>query len=270
MIRPAIAPTLARVETAINARRDGVSAVTLLTAGAAIIPAKLGVYARIGVTHSMLATNNPATNQIATGAVANPLLFALFTPEIASGLRLSLALAATIPVGTGGGDAPSALSASSIASGPMTRSAMDNALFAVNYAAIAPGASLAYLIRGLTFQVDVTVFQLFRTRGERSPSATDALRTNFTGGLSVGYLLHPMLTVSAEVHYQHWISAPNLLSAPSAPPPNQLSATVGVRANIALSRTVLARPGIAFSMGLGGAMADRECKIVHLDAPITF
>ena len=37
-----------------------------------------------------------------------------------------------------------------------------------------------------------------------------------------------------------------------------------------LSRTVLARPGIAFSMGLGGAMADRECKIVHLDVPITF
>lgn len=272
VMRPAIAPTLARVETAINVRQDGVAAVTLVTSGAAIIPAKFGLYVRVGVTDSVLRTSSPATNNIATGAVTNPLLMALFTPELAPGFRIGLSLAATLPVGTGGGNTPSPLAASSIATGALTRSAMDNALFAVNYAAVALGASAAYMIHGLTFQVDATAFQLVRTRGEATAAASDELRTNFTVGASVGYLIHRRITASIEGHYQHWISAPRLLEPRDgrAPPYGQASITVGVRSNVPLSRTVLARPGVAFSIGLGGAMSERECKVFHVDVPIAF
>ncbi len=272
-MRPAIAPNLLRIESSIGFRNDGVAAVTLLTGGYAVLPTKLGFYARLGLTNSALSTpNTPATHEIATGAVTNPLLMALFTPELTKGLRLTVFGAATIPVGTGGGNAPPALAASSIATGIPTRSAMDNALFAVNYFTPIVGLGAAFMRWGFTFQVEATVLQLIRVRGENHRSATDEMRTNFTVGASVGYLLHRYVTASAEFHYQHWLSAPNLLNPPmgAAPSVNQASFEIGVRGNIPFSRTILARPGISFGMGFNGAMADREYKVVHVDFPITF
>lgn len=272
-MRPAIAPNLLRIESSIGIRNDGVAAVTLLTGGYAVLPTKLGFYARFGVTNSVLSTPNaPATNNIATGAVTNPLLMALFTPELTKGLRLTVFGAATIPVGTGGGNTPPALTASSIATGIPTRSAMDNALFAVNYFTPILGLGAAYMRWGFTFQAEATVLQLIRVRGENHRSATDDMRTNFTVGASVGYLIHRYVTASAEFHYQHWLSAPNLLNPPTGTPPsvNQASFEVGVRGNWPISRTVLARPGLSFGMGFNGAMADREYKVIHVDFPITF
>jgi hypothetical protein len=273
-MRPAIAPNLLRIESSIGFRNDGVAAATLLTGGYAVLPTTLGFYARLGVTNSVLSTPNaPTTNNIATGAVTNPLLMALFTPELTKGLRLTVFGAATIPVGTGGGNTPSALTASSIATGIPTRSAMDNALFAVNYFTPIVGLGAAFIRWGWTFQAEATVLQLIRVRGENHRSATDDMRTNFTVGASVGYLIHRYVTASAEFHYQHWLSAPNLLNPPApalAPSVNQASFEVGVRTNLPFSRTILARPGIAFGMGFNGAMAEREYKVLHVDFPITF
>lgn len=269
-MRPAIAPTLLRVESSIGFRNDGVAAATLFTGGYAIVPTKLGVYARWGVTNSVLSTPNaPATHQIPTGAATNPLLMALYTPELTKGLRLSVFAAATIPIGTGGGNTPQPLTASSIATGIPTRSSMDNALFAVNYFTPIAGLGLAFLRWGFTFQVEATVLQLIRVRGEAHRSASDEFRTNFTVGASVGYWLHRYLTASAELHYQHWLSAPNLLATPNTHA-GQASFEVGLRTNLPLSRTVLARPGLSFGMGIGGAMADRDYKVLHLDVPFTF
>jgi hypothetical protein len=272
-MRPAIAPTLLRLESSIGFRNDGVAAATLLTAGYAVLPTKLGLYARFGVANSVLSTpTSEATNNVPTGAVTNPLLMALFTPELTKGLRLSVFAATTIPVGMGGGDAPPALAASSIATGIPTRSAMDNALFAVNYMTPIVGLGFAYMNWGFTFQAEATVLQLIRVRGENHRSASDDMRTNFTAGASVGYLIHQLLTASAEFHYQHWISAPRLLNpmTGNAPAPNQASFELGLRTNLAFSRTVLARPGVAFGMGIGGAMEAKEYRVLHLDFPVTF
>ena len=266
-MRPAIAPTLARIESSVGARNDGVAAVTLLTVGAAILPTRLGVYVRWGAAHATLAPNH-----VPAGAATNPLLMALYTPELTRGLRLSAFAAVTIPVGAGGGNAPQALSASTIATGVPTRSAMDNALFAVNYCTPIAGLGVAWMRAGWTLQLEVTVLQLLRVRGENHRSATDAMRTNFTAGASVGYLLHRYVTASAELHYQRWLSAPNLLQPASGPAPSvdQASFELGVRGNLALSPTLLVRPGISFGMGFNGAMADREYKVVHFDLPLTF
>ena len=271
-MRPAIAPTLARIESSVGIRNDGVAAATLFTAGEAIVPATVGYYVRFGMTNSSLTSTNAEVNNATATAISNPLLMLLYTPELIKGLRLSVLAACTLPVGTGGGNMPSALPASSIATGIPTRSAMDNALFAVNYATPILGLGLALIKWKFTFQAEATVLQLIRVHGESTRAASDAMRTNFTSGLSVGYLVHPLLTASAELHYQHWLSAPNLLSPPNgvAPAPNQLSFEVGVRTNIALSRTILARPGLSFGMGIGGAMADRDYKVIHIDFPITF
>lgn len=271
-MRPAIAPNLARIESSIGFRNDGIATATLFTVGETIIPTTVGYYLRLGAVNSQLTTNSPETNNVSAAAFCNPLLLLLYTPELTKGLRLSVAVATTVPLGTGGGNSPSALTASAIGTGIPTRSSMDNALFAVNYATPILGLGLAYMRWGFTFQLEATVLQLIRVRGENTRSGSDPMRTNFTGAASVGYLVHRLLTASAEFHYQHWLSAANLLhpTTGTPPAPNQASFELGIRSNLVLSRTVLFRPGISFGMGIGGAMGDKEYKILHFDVPITF
>ncbi|MDP3275342.1 MAG: hypothetical protein Q8Q09_09125 [Deltaproteobacteria bacterium] len=267
-MRPAVAPTLARIESSVAIRDDGVSAVTLLTGGYAFVPTELGVYGRIGATNFTANSNGTVT-----AGVTNPLLMLLWTPQLARGLRLTVFAATTLPLGTGGGTMPDSFSRSANASGILTRSAMDNALFAVDYLTPIVGLGAVYMTHGWTFQAETTVLQLVRARGHHNPNNSDAARTNFTAGLNVGYLLHRYVTASGELHYQHWINAPNLL-APTMANPNpyhgQASFEIGLRANLPVSRTILARPGISFGMGLGGRMADVGYKVVHIDLPFAF
>jgi hypothetical protein len=194
---------------------------------------------------------------------------ALFTPEVARGVRVSVVAATALPVAMGGGDAPSRLAASSIATGVLTRSGMDSALFAANYASVISGLGVALLRSGFTAQLEVTAVVLARARGARAPTATDETRANLTVGASVGYLVARAVTLSAEAHYQRWLHAPNLLGAAGSRV-DQLSFDVGARANVPLSPTVLARPGVAFAMGLGGAMSASEVFIARIDVPVTF
>jgi hypothetical protein len=269
IMRPAIAPTLLRIESSIASRRDGVASVTMLTAGYAIAPALFGVYGRIALTHSRLSSGNPIMHGVPTGAVANPLVMALFTPEVARGVRVSVVAASALPLAMGGGDAPSPLAASSLATGVLTRSSMDSALFAANYASVISGLGVALIRAGFTAQLEATAIVLARVRGARSPTATDETRANLTLGASFGFLVHRAVTVSAEAHYQRWLYAPNLLGAAGSSV-DQLSFDVGARANVPLSPTVLARPGLAFAVGLGGPMAANEVFIARIDVPVTF
>jgi hypothetical protein len=144
---------------------------------------------------------------------------------------------------------------------------MDNALFAVNYLTFFTGAGLAYMVSGFTFQAEVTVLQLFRTRGQLIEA--DARRTNLTSGLHVGYQIVPGIFASGELHLQSWLSTPSFLEmAPSAR--EQASFTVGVRAQIRASSRIVIRPGASFSMALDDPMAGDGWKIIQLDVPVIF
>ena len=61
---------------------------------------------------------------------------------------------------------------------------MDNAMFAVNYMTGIVGAGFGFISNGFTAQVEATLFQLFRVRGnDMTASAPDSTRTNSTAGL---------------------------------------------------------------------------------------
>ena len=268
-MRPAVAPTLVRVESSIAARRDGVAAATIATGGVAIIPTRLGVYARLAVTHSILRTGDARTDSIPTGAFANPALFVLFTPEVARGVRIGASALVALPLGNGSGNTPSPLSASSLSAAVATRSAMDGALFATNYLAAAAGGSVALIRSGVTAQLEATLVTFARVRGELARSASDPTRVALTAAASVGYLVHPALSLSFEAHYQRWLYAPALMAAPNAFA-DQLSFELGARANIPLSRTTLLRPGFSFGLGVDGAMSSSETRVFHFDLPVLF
>jgi len=271
-MRPAIAPNLVRIDASMASTETSTIWSSILTAGykpIASVP-DLGFYGRAAFVRLSPDQGDGGT------ALSNPLFFALYTPEIAPKLRLPLFAGVTAPIGGGGGNDPSATTRAAVLSGIYARQAMDNALFATNYLTPTVGAGLAWIDKGFTVQVEATVLQLLRARGDKVD--LDESRTNFTSGLNVGYLvLDPWLSANVELHYQRWLSTPKAVEADEARPSDQrlglrdqLTAGGGLRVNVPLSTSILMRPGISYFRGIDDPMADQKFSIVQVDVPVAF
>jgi hypothetical protein len=211
--------------------------------------------------------NAPGASPGSGSAVVNPLVGATSSFDLAPGLRLGVFLGFTIPVGQGG-DAPAASDAiaAAAAAGINARSAMDNALFAVNYFTAIPGVGLAYTRAGFTAQVEATLLQLVRVRNKGMEK--DRSRTNFTSGLHLGYFIVPMLSVGGELRFQRWLSDPAILTMwPDRR--ETISFALGPRAHFKLGNRWL-RPGIAYAQGIDAPMKTRKDRIIQIDIPFVF
>src|SRR5262249_59978869 len=104
----------------------------------------------------------------AAGAVPNPLLGINSLHPLGGGWRWTGFFASTIPIGSGGGDDPDAGRSAAQSAAIPARSAMDNALFTVNYWTVIGGLGLARVTPGLTLPAEVTGLQLTRVRGPQS------------------------------------------------------------------------------------------------------
>jgi len=180
--------------------------------------------------------------------------------------RLAGVLSCVVPVGMGGGDAPSPGTAAATRSGAPARSAMDNAMFAVNDLTVMPGLDLAWVRGGATVQLEATLLQLTRVRGAQVNP--DAARTNFTAGLFGGYQFVPALSAGAELRYQRWLSTPSFVEA-NADLRDNLSAALGLRTRAAIGGHVM-RPGLSYGRGLYGDLQAKQYQYVQLDLPIAF
>ena len=62
---------------------------------------------------------------------------------------------------------------------------------------------------GFTAQVEATLLQLTRVKGDKRPPGLpknpDKSKTNFTMGVHVGYFIMPMLSVGGEIRHQRWL-----------------------------------------------------------------
>ncbi len=282
-LRPAIAPNLLRLDTAIVPRMGTGQGVTPSTpAGTNLtftftggykpirsVP-DLGFYLRVAAVH-----DSPDGASGASG-VSNPMLFALWSPELRPSLRLALFAGVAIPVGAGGGAAPDLTVRSAMTQGLWSRSAMDNALFSTNYLTLAPGVGVAWVRDGLTLQAEVTVLQLVRVRegfnGAVTPARSvdpDEMRTNLVLGAHVGYRVLPALTVSAELRYQRWLTTPAAVAADEALR-HALTVGGGVRANIPLSAQYVFRPGVAYFHPLVGNMSRAGHRVIIVDLAFPF
>ena len=123
----------------------------------------------------------PTPNPNSATSILNPVLGGLYGIKLSKDFKLGLFLGLTLPVGSGGGTNPNKDKATANAAGIATRSAMDNAMFAVNYFTIFPGVDLAFVKGGFTAQVEATIFQLTKTRG---PEGID--ESSNSGGIDDG------------------------------------------------------------------------------------
>lgn len=208
----------------------------------------------------------------------NPVLGATYAIKPAKPLRLAFFLGVTLPIGSGGGD--DAKLDNIQANNPFgvrTRSAMDNAMFSPNDFTVLPGVDFAYVSDGFTVQVEATLLQLMRVKGDggAAPKNPDSSKTNLTMGLHVGYFFIPELSLGAELRHQRFLSTPLAVErdeASAAPLGlrDQTTWAIGPRAHFKLGESVWFRPGIAFSMPIDDPMSKFEYKVVQLDLPVAF
>lgn len=272
-LRPVLAKTVLRAETAFAFMKDprtsesGNTAAMMLLGSYAITP-ELAPMVRLG-----LVANSPPGAAPADVAIVNPVLGATYSLTLPAHLKLAFFLAVAVPIGMGSGDTPAKSVAAASRSGILARSAMDNAMFAVNDFTIFPGIDLAYVNAGFTAQAEVTLLQLFRVDGGGGPVPPnkDATKTNFTAGLHLGYFILPQLSLSGEIRYQRWLSTPAAVAADkTGASRDNLTFAVGPRLHFKLGQGVWFRPGIAYARGLDNPMSASGYNIVQLDLPFLF
>jgi hypothetical protein len=212
-----------------------------------------------------LVQNSPESGPSATN-IENPVLGAIYGLKPTPELRLGLFLGLTVPIGQGGGNNPDPGAAAANQAGIWARSAMDNAMFAVNYFTVFPGVGLAFVSSGFTAQVEATLLQLTRVRG---PEAQDSSNTNLTTGLHLGYFLIPELSLGAELRHQRWLSTPTPVKANSTLR-DVTTVAFGPRVHVKLGKTMWLRPSVALVLPIDAPLTDANYKTVFVDLPYNF
>lgn len=263
-LRPMTIGNLARVDSAaavfndVNGNLD--VAVTTLFAASYHLTPQWATTVRLGFVG-----NNAPGAALDGSAFANPVVGATYARKVGS-YKIALFGAATIPLGTGGGDAPSVRAAKANAESMVARPA-DGAMFAVNHLAAIAGADLAYMSHGFSAQVEATFLQFIRVRGGDSSGTTDQFRTQAAAGLHLGYFIGSYFSLSGDLSYQRWLA--------HAATTNTVTAAVGPRAHFKLGSQASIRPGIAFvraldARGFDAPLITAQTTAVQIDIPVTF
>ena len=245
------------------------------TSGSALVSTLLGSYKVIPdlaiIGRVGLVDNSPPTlvPQIAHKTdILNPVLGGLYGIKLAPSLKLGLFLGVTLPVGSGGGTNSSLGKKGAIGVGINTRSAFDNAMFAIDYFTVFPGVDLAFVKSGFTLQAEATVFKLTKVRG---PATEDDSKVNFTTGLHAGYFVTPFLSVGAELRHQRWLSTPMAVKNDKTDSIRDTTTfAIGPRFHFKLSDSAWFRPGVSLSLPIDDPMKKADYTIVQLDLPISF
>ncbi len=275
-LRPAQAVSVVRSDTSFAfyddpvSDADGTTVVSTLLASYKVTD-NISPLIRVGMV-----SNSPPNVDGAAGFL-NPVLGVTYGLTLSPELRLALFFGTALPLGSGGGDNPDPAKAVSNVAGVRARSAMDNAMFAVNDLVLFPGASLAYVAHGFTVQLEATLLELLRVRGEDAVNAAgvtlnpDSARTNFTAGLHVGYFFMPELSAAVELRHQRWLSTPTAIeNDPTGTLRDTTTVALGPRLHFKLGDKSWIRPALALSVGLDDPLRRWESRSVQLDIPVVF
>ncbi|MCK6551527.1 hypothetical protein L6R52_37180 [Myxococcota bacterium] len=247
--------------------------VSILNYSYPILP-ELAVIGRVGLLNG----SGPAS-KLAGGGWSNPAIIAQYAPKIAQDFRLNAILGFTLPVGLGGGDDPDLARKNARNSALLTRSAMQNALFAVNDFAVVPGVGFAWVKYGLTLQIEATAIILTRVRGEMDQP--DSSKINLTAGLHAGYFVAPWMSIGGELRMQRWLKEPKAVT--DSPKKDDLmmtvTAAIGPRFHFKVGEKTWIRPAITYGFRLddsatnaAGAVlpSDASYDVLQIDVPFIF
>ncbi len=267
LLRPATTATVVRLDTTVAFHEDATSGASGHTLVESLIASRK-VSARLAPLFrlSWVRLSLPDGSREPSGrAFSNPLAGLSYVRPLAGPWRLSLFGATTVPIGQGGGDAPDPGAAAAIARGIPARSAMDNALFAVNYWTVIGGVGAARVTRVATLQAEATVLQLVRVRGA---STQDGSRTNLTLGLHAGHFLTPRVSLGGELRLQRWMTdAAPVRANPQAR--ETVTAAFGPRFHFKWGKRWV-RPGLSYTQALDHPLDTQHYRMLQIDVPVVF
>ena len=236
----------------------------------------ISIYGRTGWVE-YLPSSGPSTS-----AFTNLAIGALWADTFAKDFRYCVTIGTGLPVGQGGGDSPDTGEAAAIGAGNLARARWDGStMFSPNDVAPFIGGDLAFVKGGFTIQAEVSVFSLFRVRGDGINPATskpwdpDAVKGSIDLGLHVGYFIVPQLSIQAEVRDQTFLGTPAAVSS-GAIAQSWVSVGGGVRGHFKIGAHAWFRPGLAFFQPLNDAVLkpiDHTASSYHiflLDLPVSF
>lgn len=258
-LRPIAPVRVLRVDNVVDLHASGQTDVLIANAAWSFHP-RMYALARVGAVF-----NGPLTGAAGSAATNLVLGGAYLHPAIAD-WRLSAFVGFSVPTATGGGDAPAPGPRAAIASGVLPRSAMDAALFTPNDVTVLGGLGAAWVKDGVTLQAEANLLQFARVRGEQAQA--DAAKTNFNGGVHLGYFLARNLSIGGELRWQRWLSTPAAVARDPSLRQN-LSGALGLRLHVPVGRLTL-RPGFAYAAGLWGPMATGGHHVFQVDVPVAF
>ncbi|MEP7051667.1 MAG: hypothetical protein ABJB12_14995 [Pseudomonadota bacterium] len=253
-------------------KTNGTALVSTLLGSYKVIP-DLAVIVRAGFVENWPATTAP--QQAHKTDFLNPVVGGAYGLKLSPDFKLGLFLGVALPMGDGGGSNSSLGKKGATGVGINTRSAFDNAMFAIDYFTVFPGVDLAFVKGGFTVQAEATILKLTKVRG---PAATeDDSKVNFTAGLHAGYFVTPFFSLGAELRHQRWLSTPMNVSkdySSAATATHSIRDTttfaVGPRFHFKLSGSSWFRPGVSLTLPIDDPMKKAEYKVVQLDLPISF
>jgi hypothetical protein len=268
-LRPAAAVTVLRTDTSFafyddpaSNDADGSTVASTLLASYKLTD-NIAPLVRVGMV-----SNSPPGTDGATGFL-NPVLGATYALPLGPELKLALFFGIAVPLGSGGGDSPDPANVASNAAGIRARSAMDNAMFAVNDLTLFPGVGLAYVAHGVTLQLEATLLQLLRVRG--ADAQPDSSRTNLTAGLHAGYFFLPELSGALELRHQRWVSTPRAVQNDVTDTlRDTTTVAIGPRVHFKVGEKSWIRPALAFAVGIDDPLKRWESRSVQLDIPVIF
>ena len=269
-LRPVVVGNVVRSDTAIAfyenpANGESGSTVASMLLASYKVTDELAPLLRLGIV-SNSPPDAPTNPESGTGFL-NPVLGVTYAPKISPNFKLGLFLGVTVPIGSGGGNDPEPKNVMANGAGIFARSALDNAMFAVNDFVVFPGVGAAFTDAGFTAQVEATVLQLTRVKGDE-PVVPDSSRTNFTTGLHLGYFVIPALSLAAELRHQRWLSTPKAIENDTTDTlRDNTTVELGPRLHIKIGDKSWFRPAIGYVIPLDDPMKDRKYKIIHLDLP---
>lgn len=278
-LRPVTADSLVRFDTAAAVFNDAQGNLDIAVPTIFVASYQLARHWAPTIRLGVVGNNAPGAAFDGT-SFANPSLGLTYARALGS-YHLALFAAMTIPLGTGGGDAPNLQAAEANAAAFAARPA-EAAMFAANYLAQTTGLDLAYVGHGLTVQAEMTFVQYLRVRGGDSSGAADAFRTQAALGLHVGYFIGSHFSFAADVHHRRWLSHPTAPHASAGPRITFSGAgldtttiAVGPRAHFRWGNSAWVRPGLSFvrgldARGLDAPLLTAQATAVLLDIPVTF
>jgi hypothetical protein len=219
-----------------------------------------------------IANNSPPGDLDGSFNFLNPVVGGTVALKPTPDTRLAFFLGLTVPVGSGGGDGTTPDDAAARATntaGAAARSAMDNAMFATSYFTVFPGVGFAFVKSGFTAQVEATLLQLTRVKGE--PVQQDESKTNFTAGLHLGYFFIKQLSLGAELRHQRWLSTPTQPPVEAQPAlRDNTTVAFGPRLHLQFSEKVWFRPAVALALPIDEPLTDSKHKMLQIDLPVSF